>query len=629
MSGTEGEQKRLESIQITVDNGQELGLGVKYSTHVQGSGWTNAVYDGAESGTTGESKRLEAIKIELTGSKAEKYDIYYRVHAQSFGWLGWAKNGESAGTEGLSKRLEAIEIVIVEKGGKAPGTTDKPFLKKPSVVYSTHVQSYGWLDNVADGTMSGTMGQEKRLEAIKIDLQATNFSGDITYSTHVQSYGWLDDVSNDEVSGTIGQSKRVEAIQIDLNGEIANYYDVYYRVHAQSFGWLGWAKNGESAGTEGLSKRLEAMEIVLVEKGKEAPGSTDKPFLTQPSVVYSTHVQSYGWLDNVVDGTISGTVEQEKRLEAIKINLQDTPYSGDIIYSTHVQSYGWLNKVSNGEISGTTGQGKRVEAIQVNLTGEISNYYDVYYRVHSQSYGWLGWAKNGMKAGTEGLSKRLEAIEIKLVPKGQGEHINVKDTYKRPVTVFLDPGHGGIDPGAIGGRYQEADLNLAVAKKVQSLLINKGYTVFMSRNNDTTVGLYERPQMANDLGADIFVSIHHNSSTSTSPYGIESYYYTYKKEYPSQINEEMHNNPDRVSKSITLTDLIHEKLINYTGAKDLGTDGGSFAVVRESAMPATLLELGFISNSNERAKLITDSYQNKLAKAIADGIHEYFEIYYK
>ena len=89
----------------------------------------------------------------------------------------------------------------------------------------------------------------------------------------------------------------------------------------------------------------------------------------------------------------------------------------------------------------------------------------------------------------------------------------------------------------------------------------------------------------------------------------------------------MHNNPDRVSKSITLTDLIHEKLINYTGAKDFGTDGGSFAVVRESAMPATLLELGFISNSNERAKLITDSYQNKLAKAIADGIHEYFEIY--
>ena len=90
----------------------------------------------------------------------------------------------------------------------------------------------------------------------------------------------------------------------------------------------------------------------------------------------------------------------------------------------------------------------------------------------------------------------------------------------------------------------------------------------------------------------------------------------------------MHNNRERVSKSITLTNLIHEKLIDYTGANDLGTDGASFAVVRESTMPATLLELGFISNSSERQKLVTNSYQNKLANAIADGIDEYVEIYY-
>ena len=571
--------------------------------------------------------------MNLTGDIANYYDVYYRVHAQSFGWLGWAKNGESAGTEGLSKRLEAIEIVLVEKGGEAPGSTDKPFLTHPSVVYSTHVQSYGWLDYVADGTMSGTIGQEKRLEAIKINLQDAPYSGDIKYSTHVQSYGWLDDVSNNEVSGTIGQSKRVEAIKIDLNGEIANYFDIYYRVHAQSFGWLGWAKNGESAGTEGLSKRMEAIEIVLVEKGKEAPGSIDKPFLTKPSVVYSTHVQSYGWLNFVADGAMSGTEGQSKRLEAIKINLQNSSYSGDITYSTHVQGYGWLNKVSNGEIIGTTGQGKRVEAIQVNLTGEISNYYDVYYRVHSQSYGWLGWAKNGMKAGSEGLSKRLEAIEIKLVPKGQGEAVSEKEAFKdkQPLTVFLDPGHGGSDPGAIGGGYREADLNLAVAKKVQILLLNRGYKVYMSRTNDTTVALLDRSRMANNLEPDIFVSIHHNSTGSgaTSSYGIESYYYQYFPDYPPKINVDMHNNPERISKSVTLANLIQENMVDYTGAYDRGTYGETFSVIRESAMPATLLELGYINNSSERQKLVTDSYQNKLARAIADGIHEYFEIYYK
>ena len=72
------------------------------------------------SGTSGEAKRLEAIQILLTGEMANKYDIYYRVHAQTYGWLAWAKNGESAGTEGLAKRLEGIEIVLVNKGESPP-----------------------------------------------------------------------------------------------------------------------------------------------------------------------------------------------------------------------------------------------------------------------------------------------------------------------------------------------------------------------------------------------------------------------------------------------------------------------------------------------------------------------------
>ena len=291
-------------------------------------------------------------------------------------------------------------------------------ITNPSVSYSTHVQTYGWMDFVTDGKLSGTVGLAKRLEAIKIDLPNNPYSGSITYSTHIQGIGWLNNVSNGAISGTLGQSKRMEAIKIQLTGEIANNYDVYYRVHAQSFGWLGWAKNGQSAGTEGLSKRLEAIEIVLVAKGGQAPGSTDQPFLTKPSVSYTTHVQSYGWLSFVKDGALSGTVGEAKRLEAIKVNIQNAPYSGSITYSTHIQGIGWMNTVSNGAISGTLGQSKRMEAIKMQLNGEISSYYDMYYRVHAQSFGWLGWAKNGQSAGTEGLSKRLEAIEIVLITKG-------------------------------------------------------------------------------------------------------------------------------------------------------------------------------------------------------------------
>ncbi|WP_284036350.1 glucosaminidase domain-containing protein [Neobacillus sp. 114] len=291
-------------------------------------------------------------------------------------------------------------------------------VENPSVVYSTHVQDYGWLAGVSDGQMSGTEGQAKRLEAIKISLDKAPYSGGISYTTHVQDYGWLNNVSDGALSGTSGESKRLEAIQINLTGEMAQHYDIYYRVHAQDYGWLDWAKNGQSAGTQGLSRRLEAIEIVLVAKDGAAPGSTNKPLIMDPSVVYSTHVQDYGWLTGVSDGQMSGTQGQAKRLEAIKISLDKAPYSGGISYKTHVQGYGWLNNVSNGALSGTSGESKRLEAIQINLTGEMAQHFDIYYRVHAQDYGWLDWAKNGESAGTQGLSKRLEAIQIILVEKG-------------------------------------------------------------------------------------------------------------------------------------------------------------------------------------------------------------------
>ena len=114
MSGTSGQYKRLEGIEIKLNNAAVSG-NIQYKTHVQTFGWQDWVSDGVMSGTSGQYKRLEAIQIKLTGDLAEKYDIYYRVHAQTYGWLGWAKNGQSAGTEGLSKRLEAIEIQILPK----------------------------------------------------------------------------------------------------------------------------------------------------------------------------------------------------------------------------------------------------------------------------------------------------------------------------------------------------------------------------------------------------------------------------------------------------------------------------------------------------------------------------------
>ena len=93
-------------------------------------GWQDWKSDGEMSGTFGQSLRLEAIQIKLTRADADKYDIYYQVHAENYGWLDWACNGESAGTEGFACRLEAIKIALVPEGSAAPGSTERPFVKK-------------------------------------------------------------------------------------------------------------------------------------------------------------------------------------------------------------------------------------------------------------------------------------------------------------------------------------------------------------------------------------------------------------------------------------------------------------------------------------------------------------------
>ena len=300
---------------------------------------------------------------------------------------------------------------------------EEEFLMKssasPSVIYNTHVQSYGWMAETADGQIAGTTGKAKRLEAMTIRIDGNADLG-ISYQTHVQTYGWTDWVDNGAVSGTEGESKRLEAIRICLTGNDKDNYDIYYCVHVQSYGWMDWVSNGAAAGTQGESKRLEGICIMLVKKGDPIPwypGSAETES-GRPSVAYRVHVQSYGWMNTVENGATAGTQGESKRLEAFTAELKNSPYSGSIQYRTHIQNIGWETDWCNtSEKSGTVGQSKRLEAIQIRLSGEIAEHYDIYYRTHVQKIGWLGWAKNGESAGSEGFSYRMEAIQICLTPK--------------------------------------------------------------------------------------------------------------------------------------------------------------------------------------------------------------------
>lgn len=276
--GTTKQGLRLEDLRLSFPTNDNIG--VQFSSYVESKGWTGWIPEGLDSGNAGKGLQMEALKIQLTGVNAKDFDVLYRVHSQSYGWSGWTKNGLPAGHEGYGKRIEAVEVKIAWAGEIA--VTDQAHSHRvyttPHVVYSTHVQSYGWLGTVQDGVESGTTGESKRLEGIRILLNDQPFNGQISYQTHVQTHGWVSTVYDGAISGTTGEAKRLEAIKINLSGDMAANFDVYYRTHIQTYGWTGWAKNGTPSGSEGLAKRLESIQVVLVKKGGPAPGSTSNIF---------------------------------------------------------------------------------------------------------------------------------------------------------------------------------------------------------------------------------------------------------------------------------------------------------------------------------------------------------------
>ena len=191
--------------------------------------------------------------------------------------------------------------------------------------------------------------------------------------------------------------------------------------------------------------------------------------------------------------------------------------------------------------------------------------------------------------------------------------------------VYLDAGHGGYDPGASYFGISEKSLTLAIQSRVKAKLEAEGYQVVTTRTSDTYVDLTDRSRVANASESDIFVSIHINASGSSAAQGIETYYYQPYAEYPSRINATYHANPTRLSMSDTLANAIQSSLINATGAQNQGVKRQTFAVLRETTAPAVLLELGFLSNPQEAARLNTSAYQETLANAIVAGIKSYYE----
>ncbi|MDO4814037.1 MAG: N-acetylmuramoyl-L-alanine amidase [Gemella sp.] len=219
-----------------------------------------------------------------------------------------------------------------------------------------------------------------------------------------------------------------------------------------------------------------------------------------------------------------------------------------------------------------------------------------------------------------------KTVAQSIVAQDKGSNSGVRNNYgKYSKVIYLDAGHGAADSGAAYFGQKEKDLNLSIYKKLTTQLQKEGYTIKGTRNSDTFTKLQDISAKANQTDADLFVSIHFNASSSSAAKGIETYWYQDYKEYPTKINQDNHLNPDRLRRSEILANGIHSNLIKNTGAVDRGVRRDTYSVLRETAIPAVLLELGYMSNRDEATKIGQSSYQDKLVDGIVKGINNYYQ----
>lgn len=171
--------------------------------------------------------------------------------------------------------------------------------------------------------------------------------------------------------------------------------------------------------------------------------------------------------------------------------------------------------------------------------------------------------------------------------------------------IFIDPGHGGTDPGAVGNGLREKDLTLYISLKIRDILNAEytGHTIRLSRTNDTTLSLKQRTDMANSWGADFLLSVHINAGGGT---GYEDFIY---------------NKLSDTSGTAELRDVIHAEIIKeIPDARNRGKKKANFHMLRESRMSSMLTENLFIDNKADADKLKSDAYLSKIARGHAVGI---------
>lgn len=190
---------------------------------------------------------------------------------------------------------------------------------------------------------------------------------------------------------------------------------------------------------------------------------------------------------------------------------------------------------------------------------------------------------------------------------------DLDQTIRRP-KIVIDAGHGGKDVGAQSPttpKYLEKSLNLTTALLLNNTLKRMGYQTILTRGDDYFVPLDLRASLANSNRATLFVSVHYNAAKNKKAEGVEVYYY------------DSEDGSERSEESRELAQTVLDSIIANTKCNSRGVKHGDLAVIRDTNMPAILVEGGFVTNKNDLSKLRNPSYLKTVARSIAIGINNY------
>ena len=344
------------------------------------------------------------------------------------------------------------------------------------------------------------------------------------------------------------------------------------------------------------------------------------------------------------DGTTQ-TIERTIKVEKLEsISCLDEPTSSAVVNSDQLKIRGWALAGSGIKEVRVYVDGTDLGTVPYGTSRpDVNNVYPGY--SSGNNAGFDGTINlGGMATGAKTLKVKITAND------GTTQIIERSFTYRKAKLVVIDPGHEieSVDPGAVathnGIRYVEGNLNLQIAIKLKAELEARGIEVYMTRydsiiiDKNSTESLKKRVKVANDMNADLFISIHHNSFTSSSANGFEVYYST-GTPITTYINERMiteegrdltletksyasRSTTDKVTVSKALATSITNEVSSTLGLKNRGAKDSNLYVCKNTTMPSILIENGFLTNPTEAAKVSTSNHQQKLAEITATQINE-------